>query len=89
MNVVERQDEIEALRRRIEAVDDAILGLLAARAELVSELWTHKRAAGVDVHDPEREEIVFARLRVAAATSGLDPEAVDEVFRSIVGRPLR
>jgi chorismate mutase len=79
---------IAGLRARIDEVDDAIVALLAARATLVGALWHAKAEAGVDVKDPEREEAVFARLRAAAATAGLDPEAVDEVFRGIVGAAL-
>lgn len=79
---------VAALRAQIDEVDDAIVGLLAARATLVAALWKAKAEAGVDVRDPEREEAVFARLRAAAATAGLDPGAVDEVFRGIVGAPL-
>ena len=66
---------IDRLRAGIDEVDDAIVALLARRAALVGELWEAKLAAGVGVRDPEREAAVFARLRAAAATAGLDPEA--------------
>lgn len=79
---------IAALRAQVDEVDDALVELLAARATVVGALWNAKQEAGVDVKDPEREAAVFARLRAAAAASGLEPSAVYEVFRGIVGVPL-
>lgn len=81
--------EVDALRARLDAVDDALLALLAERAALVGALWAHKDAAGHARLDPAREAEIVARLRVRAAALGLDPEAVESVLRTIVGVDLR
>ncbi|MFN7146473.1 MAG: chorismate mutase [Myxococcota bacterium] len=79
----------DGIRARIDAVDDALVGLLAERAALVAELWAAKAAAGVGVRDPAREADVYARLRARAEAAGLDADAVERVFRAIVGVDLR
>ncbi len=80
---------IDEARARIDAIDDAIVALLAERAARVDALWRHKAATGVPVKDPAREAAVFARLRARAEAVGLDPQAVERVFRAIVGARLR
>jgi chorismate mutase len=76
-------------RDQIDRIDDAIVDLLARRAAIVAELWERKRAAGVAIRDPERERAIVERLRARASAAGLDPEAVEGVFRGIIGRDLR
>jgi chorismate mutase len=81
--------EVAAHRARIDALDDAIVALLAARAAEVAALWEAKGAAGDAVHDAPREAAVYSRLRTTAADAGLAPDAVEAVFRTIVGARLR
>ena len=61
----ERFDEI---RRQITANDEAIVGAVNRRLELVSALWELKAELGLDTVDPDRER----RLRetLAAANGG-------------------
>jgi chorismate mutase len=80
---------VAAHRARIDALDDAIVALLADRAAEVAALWEAKAAAGDAVIDAPREAAVYARLRTVAADAGLAPEAVEAVFRTIVGAKLR
>lgn len=79
---------MKAGRDAIDRVDDAILELLAERAALVRALWADKQAAGRPQVDPTREAEIFARLRAAAEARGLDPEAVEAIFRRVVGQRL-
>ncbi len=76
---------MNATRARIDALDDAILDLLAERAALVDALWIDKRAAGIAVRDPAREAEIFERVRARALVLGLDPARVEQVFRAVVG----
>lgn len=75
-------------RAEIDRIDLAILDLLAERDAAVAALWAEKDAAARPRHDPAREAELFARLRAAAAERGLDPDAIEAVFRRIVGRRL-
>jgi chorismate mutase / prephenate dehydratase len=77
------QIEIERLRARIDAVDDAILARLNERAELVEQVGKAKQAEGSSVYEPTRERRIIDRLR--AGNSGPFPsEALAPVFREII-----
>ena len=62
----ERFDEI---RRQISANDEAIVGAVNRRLELVTELWKLKAELGLDTLDPDRER----RLREALAAANAGP----------------
>jgi chorismate mutase len=80
---------VAAHRARIDALDDALVALLAERAAVVADLWAAKGAHGEPVRDAAREAAVYARLRTRARAAGLEPDAVEAVFRAIVGARLR
>lgn len=66
--------ELRRLRRRIDALDRRIVGLLNERAALGREIGEAKAAAGRRaVRDPEREREVL--LRVSMANTGPLPQA--------------
>src|SRR5262245_47505934 len=75
--------EIERLRARIDAVDDAILAQLNERAELVAQVGRAKQAEGSAVYEPTRERRIVERLR--AQNPGPFPSAaLAPVFREII-----
>jgi len=75
-------------RRKIDAIDERILALLAERARTAKEIGDLKREAGaVLLHDPEREERVLARLE-SLATGEFPARAVRGVFREIISACL-
>jgi len=66
--------ELRRLRRRIDALDRRIVGLLNERAELAREAGRAKAAAGRRrIRDAEREREVL--LRVTIANAGPLPQA--------------
>ncbi len=79
--------ELGALRARIDAVDDQILALLDARAEVVRRVGEIKRERRETFHVPQRERAVLERL--TNATTGAFPRAaVRPVFREIMSACL-
>lgn len=76
---------LRRLRAEIEAVDAALVDLLARRVRVAGETGRAKRAAGLPVLDPEREAAVVRRGVAQARERGLDPEAVRAVFWRVVG----
>lgn len=82
--------DAELARRRsdLDAIDDRLVDLLAERAAAVRGLWAFKRRRGLQRHDPAREAAVLARLTERARSRGLDPAAVAEVLKAVVGRKL-
>ncbi len=79
-----RDDELDALRARIDELDRAIVDRLNERARLAIEAGRLKEAAGRDgVRDPEREREVL--LRVAMANEGPLPQAdLVEIYRRLI-----
>ncbi len=66
--------ELRRLRRRMDAIDRRIVGLLNERLELGREIGRAKAAAGRrTVRDPDREREVL--LRVSMANEGPLPQA--------------
>jgi chorismate mutase/prephenate dehydratase len=74
-------DDIEKLRREIDAVDDKLLELINRRAALASRIGALKK--GTPAYRPERETEILRR--VAQANPGpLAAERVTGVFREVI-----
>ncbi len=72
-----------AYRDRIDAIDERIVALLEERARMALRVGRIKRAAGHEIHAPEREADVLGRVG-QAADGPLGGEAVERLFRAII-----
>jgi chorismate mutase/prephenate dehydratase len=80
---MEIDERIGNLRRKIEGVDEKILGLLNERAEIVKEVGKAKVEINMDAYAPKREEEILQRL--SQKNRGPFPQrAVSPVFREII-----
>jgi chorismate mutase / prephenate dehydratase len=82
---------VDALRKRIDAVDDALVALLDQRAKLVRDVGKKKRAASQAMHDPEREQRIYDRLekKLSKTRNAVFPvEGIRPVFREIISACL-
>lgn len=77
------QDNLRALRERINALDEQLLTLLNKRAQVALEIGKLKAKQGNKVYDPERERAVIEHID-AANTGPLDKGAVEELFAAII-----
>jgi chorismate mutase/prephenate dehydratase len=77
------REEIEAMRREIDRIDDSIVDLLARRAHCALLIGRAKRRDGVPVRDPAREAEVLARLQ-ERARGKLDAAAIEGVWERIM-----
>lgn len=73
-------DEIDKLRREIDAVDDELAALIQRRAGLAQKIGALKK--GAPAYRPERESEILRR--VAAGKGVLPGERVAAVFREII-----
>jgi len=83
--VVDRGDgaiELEALRRAIDGVDDALAGLLACRVRLSRQAQATKRRVGFPVFDGNREAEIQRRFDLAAPGSAAIAAAITQWCRS-------
>jgi chorismate mutase-like protein len=74
---------IEYWRAEIDEVDRELLRLLNRRARLAAKVGKLKRAAGLPLSDPEREQLVLRQLQ-KANTGPLEPRAINKLFRRII-----
>ncbi|MBL8912176.1 MAG: chorismate mutase [Archangium sp.] len=84
-----RSPELEALRSKLDSIDDELLDLLSERAHVVAEIWAWKRKNGVERIDPERERALRERLLSRAESLGLSRAAIERVLAQIIGNSLK
>ncbi len=75
--------DLAEVRRRLDALDHDLVGLLADRAELVRQASAFKRTEQ-EARAPDRVEQVVARARRRAAERGTDPDLVEHVYRAMI-----
>lgn len=82
------RDALDAIRREIDGLDDAMLSLAAERLKLVDKLSQMKTGqSGLPIR-PGREIILLRRL-IASAPAPLEREVVVELWRALIGAALR
>ena len=76
------------IRAAIDAIDDQLLTLLAARTELALEAGAAKAQLGRAVQDPEREAALLARV-AARGAGALTPEDLEELWTLLMAATRR
>jgi chorismate mutase len=79
---------IEALRRRIDAIDEQLVALLNARAECALAIGQQKKLAALDVYQPDREADVLRHVETIN-TGPLDNDAVRRLFERVIDEARR
>ena len=75
---------LDGLRQEIDAIDQQIVGLLAQRHGCVQQVVALKTAHKVPIYHPAREENLISQRRAQAQQAGLDPDHIEELYRSIL-----
>ncbi|MCS6771321.1 MAG: chorismate mutase [Kiritimatiellae bacterium] len=78
---------MEALRRRIDALDAEIVALLNERCRVARQIGEIKRANGGALYVPEREQAVLARIR-ELNRGPMDDRALEAIYREIMSAAL-
>jgi len=81
-------EAIDQWRRRIDAVDTQLMGLLNSRSACAVEIGRLKRELGLPVYSPEREAEILERV-MRENPGPLDPTAVKRVFERIIDESRR
>jgi chorismate mutase len=85
---VDDEQQLEALRQRIDGIDGRILELVAERLRTALEIGAIKRRLERPIYDPERERLIVERL-IARAPEPLAPEQVRRVFERLIDESRR
>ncbi|MDP7061434.1 MAG: prephenate dehydrogenase/arogenate dehydrogenase family protein [Planctomycetota bacterium] len=75
---------LDKARDGIDEIDRELVALLARRAQLSRRAGRVKAEIGHGVRDPQREASLLEERRAMAQKLGLDADAVEEVFQSIL-----
>ena len=77
-------EDLEQLRKEIERIDRAVVGLVRERVRVARLVLRAKQAAGLPVVDPAQEATVIERAATMARAAGLPPEVIGAVFTQVV-----
>ena len=82
--------DLDSLRAKIDALDDALLRLFNERAGHVHEIGRLKREGGLEIYAPEREEKVLKALTARNEAIGglVNEQAVRAIYREIMSASL-
>lgn len=79
-------DELESLRREIDAIDERFVTLLAERFAVTRRVGQIKAERGLPPQDSTREAQIEEKVRRLAAEHHLDPTLVSDVLRAVIDR---
>jgi chorismate mutase-like protein len=79
---------IDQLRQRIDALDERLVELLNARAACALQIGALKKAAGLEIYQPDRERDVIAHVR-SINRGPLDGRAMTRLFERIIDEARR
>ena len=82
---------LDALRRRIDELDERIVELLNERASCALKIGELKQALGLEIYQPDRESQVLGHVRDhgRALQGPLSPEALTRLFERIIDEARR
>jgi isochorismate pyruvate lyase len=78
---------MDDIRAAIDAIDRALVGLMAERQTYIERAAVIKTNRGA-VHDSARIEDVVAKVLTAAESAGLDAAIAEPVWRTLIDRSI-
>lgn len=78
------QDDIEALRGQIDAINSELLDLIARRLDVSSMIGSIKERSGLPLYSEDRERELLERFREAAIERDIDPDYVEELMTVVL-----
>lgn len=83
MTKAEAEQALAECRRRIDALDLDLRGILNRRAQVVEEVLQMKEILDAPIHEPSREQNVFRNV-VAQNPGPLTAEALERIFATVI-----
>jgi chorismate mutase/prephenate dehydrogenase len=76
--------KLDQFRGEIDVLDRQLVNLLAERRRVVEKIAEFKHQAELPTFHPAREENLISTRRAQATQAGLDPDYVEDLFRTIL-----
>ena len=83
----EKVESLEDARNRVDAIDDALIELIATRQFYVDQVIRFKRKSE-DIKSPRIEEVI-EKVCVQASEQGLDPDLIENIYREMIQHFIR
>ncbi|MGH9716473.1 MAG: chorismate mutase [Candidatus Acidiferrales bacterium] len=80
--------KIDDWRKKIDAIDTALLHLLNLRTELALEVGRLKNESGTALRAPMREQEILSRMK-ALNPGPLDSEAISNIYQLLLNESIR
>jgi isochorismate pyruvate lyase len=84
VNDADREAVLRPLRDRIDAIDEQLVSLIAARMGVVEEVVTIKQAHGLPARLDDRIAEVVANVRARAERLGAPPDLAETIWRTMI-----
>lgn len=84
-----QSDELEALRSRLDGIDEALLDQLRLRIECCVEIAGYKLRNDVPMMQPHRIGIVQRRAARYAAEHGINADFLRQLYDLVIGETCR
>lgn len=79
---------LDNYRKEIDSIDKDIIDLISRRAQVVSAIGLEKHEKGIELYQPEREQIVYKKI--SELNSGhIDNESLYNIYREIMSASLK
>ena len=76
--------KLEELREQIDGIDRQLVDLLAQRLRVIQQVTAFKQEHDLPTFHPAREENLISARRAQASAAGLDPDYVEDLFRTML-----
>ena len=76
--------KLDQLRERIDSIDKQLVELLAQRRQVIQQVTEVKQQHDLPTFHPAREENLISARRAQATQAGLDPDYVEDLFRTML-----
>ena len=80
--------DLSQIRKKIDELDEKIIGLLNARTEFAREVGKKKTEAGKEIYAPERESEIYRKIDSLAGKGVLPKDALKSIYREIMSASL-
>ena len=85
VTVEDSKPTLAEVRSHLDAIDEALVAVLAERSLLIGEGIRFKRTFAMGEADRSREDEMLSNIEMVATSKGLDPRIARQVLRAVIG----